>query len=183
MGEVIGKIDEPHRGLCLKVMKDHSERISYAPGSRHNHQAWNGGYLDHLREVSNIAVVLYGALSGCRELPFSLSDALFVLFLHDLEKPWKYTVGEKCLEGHAARERFKSELIASYGFDLTPEQQNALDYVHGEIHDFSPWERKSNELAAFVHCCDTLSARLWHDRPLAEGEVWGYRGFCHRETT
>ena len=34
-------------------------------------------------------------------------------------------------------------------------------------------KRAMNELAAFVHACDVLSARLWHDRPLTEEEVFG----------
>jgi hypothetical protein len=63
--------------------------IGNAPGSTKNHQAWEGGYIDHITEVMNIAHWLY--TSSPRPLPFGLADALEVLFLHDLEKPWKFT--------------------------------------------------------------------------------------------
>jgi hypothetical protein len=38
----------------------------------------------------NIAIELYKNLGSHRPLPFSLSDVLLILYLHDLEKPWKY---------------------------------------------------------------------------------------------
>ncbi|MCU0687543.1 MAG: hypothetical protein MUF34_35755 [Polyangiaceae bacterium] len=59
-------------------------------GSTNNHQAWRGGDLDHVAEVMNIAVVLFEQLSKKRPLPFSLSDILLVVVLHDIEKPWPF---------------------------------------------------------------------------------------------
>jgi hypothetical protein len=38
----------------------------------------------------NTAVILYHTFGQLRPMPFSLSDALVVLFVHDLEKPWAY---------------------------------------------------------------------------------------------
>jgi hypothetical protein len=43
----------------------------------------------------NIAVKVYNDFNKHRPFPFSLSDALFILFLHDLEKPWKYAGNEE----------------------------------------------------------------------------------------
>jgi len=43
----------------------------------------------------NIATELYKNLGSHRPLSFSLSDALLILFLHDLEKPWKYAGNEQ----------------------------------------------------------------------------------------
>src|SRR5262249_9207094 len=71
-------------------LAEHNDLFWSARGSSHNHQAWAGGYAHHVREVMNVAVVLYDALGQLRPLPFSLSDALVVLFVHDLEKPWAY---------------------------------------------------------------------------------------------
>ena len=46
-----------------------------------------------------IAAVLHKEFSSLRPLPFTLSDALLVLFLHDLEKPWAYTPGKAGIRG------------------------------------------------------------------------------------
>lgn len=50
-------------------------------------------------------------------------------------------------------------------FPLTKIQLNALTYVEGEKNDYHPSKRIMNPLAAFVHCCDTISARIWFDEP------------------
>jgi hypothetical protein len=71
-----------------RLYEDHTERIAAAPGSSHNHQAWVGGYRDHVVECMNIARILY--VNSPRIFPFTLSDALLVMALHDLEKPWKH---------------------------------------------------------------------------------------------
>ncbi len=39
----------------------------------------------------NLAEIFYEQMNSRRRLSFSLSDALLVLFLHDIEKPWKYS--------------------------------------------------------------------------------------------
>src|ERR671920_1720748 len=83
-------VDEPYRSAFRRLLTEHGELFKSARGSSHNHQAWAGGYADHVREVMNTAIVLYDALARLRPLPFSLSDALVVLFVHDLEKPWAY---------------------------------------------------------------------------------------------
>jgi hypothetical protein len=48
---------------------------------------------------------------------------------------------------------------------LTTAHKNALKYVHGEWADFNPTERIQGPLAAFVHTCDTISARIWYEYP------------------
>ena len=185
------------------VLRDHGAAFAAAKGSGRNHQAWEGGYLDHVRETMNIARWLYA--TSPRALPFKLSDALVVMFLHDVEKPFKETARRKrqvwCCqqcglrdcddpavaehqaldnwsnEGGAEpediwepwtkeeRREFRANLIARYGVQLTEEQQNALRYVEGvPDKEYTPGERTMGELAAFCHCCDMLSARLWHDK-------------------
>ncbi len=89
LNELIDMIDEPNRNICLQVLDKNKELFTVARGSSHNHQAWEGGYLNHITEVMNIAKVLYEPLNTLRPLPFSLSDSLLVLYLHDLEKPWR----------------------------------------------------------------------------------------------
>lgn len=161
----------PHASALKKLWADHRQLMESAPGSSHNHQAWPGGYKDHVVECLNIANQLYSTLSDLRSVPFSRSEALEVMFLHDIEKPFKsgddLSYPGKCpwLATKENRRQFRSDVIAKYGITLTPEQENALRYVEGvPDSEYTPGERTMGELAAFCHCCDILSARLWHDK-------------------
>lgn len=131
-----------------------------AKGSGHNHQAWEGGYLDHVRETMNIAVRLYYSMDNERQFPFPLSDALLVIFLHDIEKPYKESFA---LDTKDKKREFRDYFIRENRITLTEEQANALKYIEGE-HDYSNTERKMGPLAAFCHMCDVLSARVWFDK-------------------
>ncbi|MEK6857827.1 MAG: hypothetical protein AABX39_04540, partial [Nanoarchaeota archaeon] len=53
-----------------------------------------------------------------------------------------------------------------YNFTLTEEHWNAVKYAEGEKDDYSPGKRTSSSLAAFVHLCDSWSARGWYDCPI-----------------
>jgi hypothetical protein len=169
LNDLLLYLEEAQGDACRRLLKDHRERFLRARGSSHNHQAWPGGYLDHVVETLNLAVVQYRALKVCRPLPFALSDAILVLFLHDLEKPWKNLIGFKT---KADRREFRERLISDYGIVLTPEQANALRYVEGEGDDYSGQGRVMGPLAAFCHVCDVLSARLWFDHPSVKDDPW-----------
>jgi len=168
----------------MKLLNDHRKLMATAMGSSKNHQAWEGGYLAHIVECLNIAVWLYD--TSPRRLPFARCHALEVLFLHDLEKPFKqfpdagtpigswaqleplshYNQGgvQINLNSKQFRKEFRNQLIRKYGIQLSDAQWNALAYVEGvPDSEYSPGERTMGELAAFCHCCDILSARLWYD--------------------
>lgn len=155
-------VEEPNRSACFRLMQANAERFEQAWGSSHNHQAWPGGYIDHVTDVMLIAYNLYDRMKSFRPVPFSLSDALLVLFLHDVEKPWKR---ELKFTDKSSRRIFREQLIQSYGISLTGAQANALMYVEGEGDDYSSSHRVMNELAAFCHMCDVASARIWHSKP------------------
>jgi hypothetical protein len=131
-----------------------------AKGSNHNHQTWEGGYVDHVVESMNIAAWLY--TTSPRPLPFKLEEALLVMFLHDIEKPFKADFGHTW-KTKEDRRTFRETLIQQNQVRLSKAQWNALEYVEGE-HNYSNKERMMGEMAAFCHCCDILSARLWHNR-------------------
>jgi hypothetical protein len=136
--------------------------IVRAQGSSHNHQAWEGGWVNHTQEVMNVAIQLYPTLNDLRPLPFSVQDALLVLFLHDLEKPFKHLIKPYTKEN---RREWREFALFDMGIELTDEQKNALRYVEGVPDaEYTPDERTMGELAAFCHCCDIISARLWHDK-------------------
>ncbi len=176
--EIIALIEEPNRSACVRLLEDNKELFAVARGSKTKHQAWTGGYLDHVVEVSNIATVLYDRLHEQRSLPFSLSDALLVLFLHDVEKPWKHSAKTGSwkdtprLDTKEKIKKFVDKKIQQYGFQLTDVHRNGMQYVEGENQDYHPTERMQLPLAAFAHLCDVTSARIWHDHPLQENDPW-----------
>jgi hypothetical protein len=173
-------IDKPNGDACLAMLEDHRKLFQRVQGSTHNHQAWPGGYIDHVGEVMNIARFLYTAMYLRRPLGFSLSDALLVLFLHDVEKPWKYRLsadGSQLeiipeLVDKAAQHEFRIKRLTEYGIVLTDNQLNGLKYVEGELSDYSSKHRVMGPLAGFCHMCDIASARVWFDHPFEKADPW-----------
>jgi hypothetical protein len=167
---LLALVPKPNHAQFWKLVHEFEATLLAGFGSSHNHQAWKGGYLDHVVETMNIACQIYRTLNGLRKLPFDLHEALEVMFLHDIEKPFK--IGDKLLfKGEIIqatkdnRKQFRTSLIQQYGITLTPQQWNALRYVEGvPDSEYTPGERSMGELAAFCHTCDILSARLWHDK-------------------
>ena len=82
-------VSHQNRDRLWTIVRDNVSCFRPAKGSSSNHQAWEGGYLDHIAETMNIACQLYNTLNNLRRLPFSLSNALEVMFLHDIEKPFR----------------------------------------------------------------------------------------------
>jgi len=161
-------IEEPNRAACKNLYNENIELFKSMPGSSHNHQAWPGGYHDHITEVMNICLLLY-PIYNVRQLNFTLGDALLVMFLHDLEKPWRRQLeyvetnngyGFNVID-KTKRKEFRLNKIKEYGIELTEKQQNALQYVEGENKDYDNGRRVMNELAAFCHIADVTSSRIY----------------------
>jgi hypothetical protein len=176
--EMLRLIDAPNRSRCERLWAENYHLFLRATGSSHNHQAWPGGYVDHIQEVMSIAIAQYNFFNKLDSLPFSLSDLLLVLFLHDLEKPWKYdplackdekVIGAK--EKKKMNHEFRLKKIAEYGIELTPYQLNGITYVEGEGDDYTPGRRVMNELAALAHICDVASARVRPNYPKVEDRI------------
>lgn len=173
-------IEGPQGTICERILADNRQLFETARGSTHNHQVWEGGYIDHVTDGMNLAHYLYDFLSSFgRPLPFTRSDALLVFFIHDLEKPWRILVkadgASENREGLSTKEQFqefRERKLAEYGLVLTPAQQNAFTYIEGEYKDYRSDYRVMKELAAFCHMVDTWCARGWYDYPKAEGDEW-----------
>jgi hypothetical protein len=178
--QLIDLIDEPNREICHWILADNRSLFEQARGSTHNHQTWDGGYIDHVTDGMNYTRHLFAFDKAFgRPLPFSLSDALLVFFLHDLEKPWRILVNQQGQtsnrEGLATKAEFKQfreDKLSDYGLVLDDNQLNGFTYVEGEISDYSSKRRVMNELAAFCHKVDNWCARGWYDYPKAEGDEW-----------
>lgn len=177
--ELISLVDEPNRSACIRILSDHHKLFESIQGSSHNHQAWPGGYIDHVHETMNLAVPLYNTLNSLRPLPFTLSDTLLVMFLHDIEKPWKYEQGDdgklkikESLQPKNVQHQFRAEKLKEYGIILSLEQENGLHYVEGEFADYRGDERVMHPLAALCHICDIVSARIFFDYPTEKDDPW-----------
>lgn len=182
MLELIDKIEGRVKTKIYGVYTRFRPEMHISKGSQHNHQAWDGGYIDHVVETMNIARLLYHTMNDKRKLPFTLSEALVVMFLHDIEKAFPVRISELMENSvYFTRPKAKSKIkyrilheenIWEY---LNDEQKNALDTCEGENDSYSNSQRIMHELGAFCHMCDVASARLWHDRPANEDEPWGQR--------
>jgi hypothetical protein len=178
--ELVAMIDEPSRSGCQKLLNDYRALFEKTRGSTHNHQTWDGGYIDHITDGLNYTYHLYAFdTSFGRPLPFSLSDALLIFYLHDLEKPWRIEVmddgtvrNRPGLDTKEAFKAFREQKLAEYGITLTDYQLNGLTYVEGELKDYSSTHRVMNELAAFCHKVDNWSARGWYAYPKEKGDEW-----------
>ncbi len=177
--EMLEMIDEPNRSGCQRLLGDNRKLFQVVQGSTNNHQNWLGGYQDHVQEIMNLAVIQYRLLNSIRPLPFSLSDLLLVVYLHDVEKPWKYQLLEDgqlhhiaSMQTKADHQTFRMNKLAEYGIRLTSEHENGLKYAEGEISDYSNRERKMGPLAAVAHICDVTSARIWFAHPMEVGDPW-----------
>lgn len=133
----------------------HLDLFNVAKGSNKKHQAWIGGYRDHLTQCLKIA----GSLFCILPVNFHFSSVVLVLYFHDIEKLWKYSEHPKEINKYWF---YKVTLPESYKITFTEEEYNALKYIHGEGDDYSD-ERVMNELAGFCHACDVLSARTFHN--------------------
>jgi len=153
-------LNDERREAVLEFHGDYLDLIERSRGSKTKHQAWEGGYVDHLGEIFRIAEANYAALSAIRPLPFTLDSAVIVLYFHDVEKIWKYTTG---LSPDFDKDQYYDKTLKEdYGIEFSAEERNGLHYIHGESDsEYDPHVRKAGPLAAFCHAADILSARMW----------------------
>jgi hypothetical protein len=175
LGYIEGENGQAVRGFM--AIDENRHAVLTAPGSRDAHHAWRGGYQEHIRQTMIVAHTLYQLmldLGGLETLPpeerFSFSDALTVVFLHDIEKPFIYhmsadgEVERLVAMTKAARKEFRQSVIDTYGFTITPTMANALLHVEGVRDEYYvPGERIDQPLAALCHAADNLSARALYD--------------------
>ena len=174
--QLIDLIDEPNRAICHTILRDNRALFERSWGSRHNHQAWDGGYIDHVTDCMNKARHQYAFDKAFgRPMSFTLSNVQLVLYLHDKEKPWRREMDLDSETGTATkieRQIFRERKFIEYGLILSDDEINGLTYVEGEIIAHSPNERMMVPLASFCHAIDNCSARRDYDYPKAEGDEW-----------
>lgn len=175
---ILNHLDNVYADKMLTLHTKYADRLLTCQGSQHNHQAWAGGYIDHVLETIRIAITIYWPLRS-RTFDFSLSSVLTVLLVHDIEKLFPERIDAEIALGMPrpkAKDRVRYNVLHEEGIwdILTNEEKDALDHIEGE-KGYDGLTRKMSPLAAFCHSCDILSARMWYDRPLIEGDIWGQR--------
>lgn len=147
--------------------KSWTELSVRAKGSKSNHQAWMGGYVDHLKQCFHLAQQLGKLLRKDEDF---INSALVVLYFHDIEKMWKYTSGLHTANFHLFDKwQFYTETLPEqYGIEFSAKELNALKYIHGEGTDYRSNERVMGPLAAFCHMVDVCSARMYFDKTYEE---------------
>lgn len=175
--ELVELIEEPNRDACRRILEDHEALFRVAPGSLTKHQAWPGGYHDHVVAAMNKGghefdyMMLTRANDGLpAEEQFSLGDVMLVLFLHDIEKPWKYHPDAACpvragsIETKVQRRNFRWRMMERYYIRLTGNQMNAIEYVEGVRDcDHSSTNRTAWPLGVICHMADLWSAHAAYD--------------------
>ena len=169
--------DDNHDAL-QRLLCDHRKLFMVAPGSSSNHQSWVGGYWDHITECLNFASMYFALWTTLRSRPYELWEALEVLFVHDLEKPWRFTPNLPCvipvpdLTEKSERATFRLALLEHYGIRFTADQDNAMRYCEGELGDYTADHRTMRPLAHLCHTCDETSARQFFEYPAADQDTW-----------
>ena len=160
----IDTLAAPRRARVRAWFDAHATEVAAAQGSGHNHQAWPGGFLDHTLQLLASVDLLLDTLPGVHPLPADVTadSAKTVLLFHDVEKVFKY--GGGLLMDFGKTTYLFWHLPREWGITFTAAEVNALNYVHGEGDHYRKDRRVMGPLAAFVHSCDVLSARVWHDR-------------------
>lgn len=170
---LIDGTDERNQPAIRAIYHRYWPEISVAPGSSHNHQAWPGGYLEHIRQVNQFVAHIYSIcidLGIFASLPeeerFSLEEVLTVTSLHDIEKPFKTILGpdgkpiiNPNLLTKQQRDDFKWVFFENHGIELNPNQQNAMQYVEGLGNDYESNRRVISPMGVLAHTADLMSAR------------------------
>lgn len=175
--QLLTSIDDPRGDALYDLYEEYGALFHYAKGSSHNHQAWPGGYADHIAECLRINRLLYPVMYEFRPLPFTMASADICLFFHDIEKPFKYGPDDhpEALEWKEfmaptwrnpveVQNAILRDLLQRFHITLTSEEENALRFAHGEGSAHRKDKRAAGPLAAHVHHCDNISARIWHDQ-------------------
>lgn len=152
-------------GPLAAYHRDNLARFNTAKGSGTKHQAWPGGYRDHVTQMMNVAYrVANGMEALYGKLPFPWDSVVVAVYFHDVEKTWKHVPHALRLDPEPDKYEHLDSELPRYGLLLTDEERNAIRFAHGEPEAlYNKTDRVMGRLAALVHAADILSARLTFD--------------------
>lgn len=177
--DMLEAIGGTNGAACKRLLDGNRRLFERIAASNSDHQPWPGGWIDHVVETMNVALVLYRTLCKARSLPFTAKDALLALFLHHLDKVWRYEILEDgrltlhhSLTTDEQGRHYRKLTLNAFGIQLTPEQCNAVYFARGDWEDFANTNRELGPLAAFCNMCVMASSRIWGAHPLETAEPW-----------
>jgi hypothetical protein len=187
-------INADPRAEKLNVMYGHLEdelMVAPASGKTHFHNAFPGGYLDHVLRVTETALKvagLYKTMEG--DINFTKQELIFAALHHDLGKlghpeegpyyveqdsDWHRKRGEMYRQNESIQ-YFKAPerglfLLQKYGIEITQNEWLGIklsDGIYDEgnksyLINFAPYAMKTN-LPYIIHWADHMSSRVENDK-------------------
>jgi len=165
--------------------------IAPASGKVHFHNAFPGGYLDHILRVTDTALKIAGLYKGMEgDINFTRQELIFAAIHHDLGKLGNPDEGPYYVEQDSDWHRKRGELyrqneniqymkaperglflLQKYGVQVTQNEWLAIKLSDG-IYDegnksyminFAPYAMKTN-LPYIIHWADHISSRVENDK-------------------
>lgn len=187
-------IDADSRATQLREMYEHFKDelvIAPASGKVHFHNAFPGGYLDHILRVTETALKvasLYKGMEG--DINFTKQELIFAALHHDFGKlgnpeegpyyvdqdsDWHRKRGERYTQNENLQYMKAPErglfLLQKYGIQITQNEWLAIklsDGLYDEgsksyLINFAPYAMKTN-LPYIIHWADHISSRVENDK-------------------
>lgn len=165
--------------------------IAPASGKVHFHNAFPGGYLDHILRVTDTALKIAGLYKGLEgEINFTRQELIFAAIHHDLGKLGNPDEGPYYVEQDSDWHRKRGELykqneniqymkaperglflLQKYGVQITQNEWLAIKLSDGIYDDgaksylinYAPYAMKTN-LPYIIHWADHISSRVENDK-------------------
>lgn len=165
--------------------------IAPASGKVHFHNAFPGGYLDHILRVTDTALKIAGLYKGMEgDINFTKQELIFAAIHHDLGKLGNPDEGPYYIDQDSDWHRKRGELykqnenlqymkaperglflLQKYGIQVTQNEWLAIklsDGLYDEgakayLVNFAPYAMKTN-LPYIIHWADHISSRVENDK-------------------
>lgn len=190
----MGWIKEDSRSEpLLKMYEAIGDELLLAPasGKTHFHNAWTGGYIEHILRVTDTALKIAGLYKGMEgDINFTKQELIFSAIHHDLGKLGNPDEGPYYVEQDSDWHRKRGELyrhnqniqymkaperglflLQKYGVPVTQNEWLAIklsDGIYDEgnksyLINYAPYAMKTN-LAYIIHWADHISSRVENDK-------------------
>jgi hypothetical protein len=177
----------------LAMYEDFGNVLVEAPAAAKTyfHNAWCGGYIDHVVRVTNTALelsVVYKKMGG--DVDFTKQELIFAAMHHDLGKLGSPTEGPYYIDQDSDWHRKRGELykqndnlqymkvpdralflLQKYGIEITQKEWLGIklsDGIYDEsaksyLINYAPYAMKTN-LPYIIHWADHISSRVENDK-------------------
>jgi len=164
-------IEDYNNFKCINLLDYILDKYPNPTGTIYDDNSYESDYYKHMSDILDYASKMFKHLLLKVKLEFSLSDAILVLFLHDIVTTIKYTpvltkTGVIDENGMIEEEIYEYEtasydeiieiLINKFNIKLTEEHKLVLKHIHGEGEDYRKNKKILSPLSAFCHSCELI---------------------------